>query len=209
MASQEPVRVMSIDDHPLLREGITAIINNQPDMTLIASVATAAEGIKSFMELRPDVTLVDLRLPDLSGIEVIIAIRAQAASARLIVLTTFDGDTEIQRAFKAGASGYLLKSMPSKQIVDTIRTVHMGKRVIPPQIASQIAEHLGEEQLSLRELEVLRHVADGNRNRDIAGLLNISEETVKVHIKHVMEKLGASDRTQSVAIAVRRGMIQL
>jgi DNA-binding NarL/FixJ family response regulator len=200
---------MSVDDHPLLREGISTIINNQPDMSLIASVATGAEGIKSFHELQPDVALVDLRLPDLSGIEVIMAIRAQHAAARLIVLTTFDGDTEIQRAFKAGASGYLLKSMPPKQIVDTVRTVHAGKRVIPPQIALQIAEHLGEEPLSQRELEVLRHVAEGNRNRDIAELLNISEETVKVHLKHVMEKLGASDRTQSVAIAVRRGMIHL
>ncbi len=200
---------MSIDDHPLLREGIATIINNQPDMTLISSVATGAEGIKSFQELRPNVALVDLRLPDLSGIEVIIAIRAKNPGARLIMLTTFEGDTEIQRALKAGASGYLLKNMPAKQIVDTIRTVHGGKRVIPPQIALQIAEHLGEESLSQRELEVLRHVAEGNRNRDIAELLFISEETVKVHMKHVMEKLGASDRTQAVAIAVRRGMIQL
>jgi DNA-binding NarL/FixJ family response regulator len=200
---------MSVDDHPLLREGIAAIINNQADMTLVASVATGADGIKSFNDLRPDVTLVDLRLPDLSGIEVIIAIRAQNPGARLIVLTTFEGDVEIQRAFKAGASGYLLKNMPSKQIVDTVRAVHAGKRVIPPQIALQIAEHVAEDSLSPRELEVLRHVAEGNRNRDIAELLHISEETVKVHLKHVMEKLGASDRTQAVAIAVRRGMIQL
>ncbi len=209
MVSQDSITVMSIDDHPLLREGIATIINNQPDMTLISSVATGAEGIKSFQELRPNVALVDLRLPDLSGIEVIIAIRAKNPGARLIMLTTFEGDTEIQRALKAGASGYLLKNMPAKQIVDTIRTVHGGKRVIPPQIALQIAEHLGEESLSQRELEVLRHVAEGNRNRDIAELLFISEETVKVHMKHVMEKLGASDRTQAVAIAVRRGMIQL
>jgi len=200
---------MSVDDHPLLREGIATIINNQPDMTLIGSAATGAEGISRFNELQPDVTLVDLRLPDLSGIEVITAIRAQHANARLIVLTTFDGDVEIQRALKAGASGYLLKNMPAKQIVDTIRAVHAGKRGIPPQIALQIAEHLSEESLSQRELEVLRHVAEGNRNRDIADLLNISEETVKVHLKHIMEKLGASDRTQAVAIAVRRGMIQL
>jgi DNA-binding NarL/FixJ family response regulator len=200
---------MSVDDHPLLREGIAAIINNQPDMTLVASVATGADGIKSFNDLLPDVTLVDLRLPDLSGIEVIIAIRAQNPGARLIVLTTFEGDVEIQRALKAGASGYLLKNMPSKQIVDTVRAVHAGKRVIPPQIASQIAEHLAEDSLSPREREVLGHVAEGNRNRDIAELLHISEETVKVHLKHVMEKLGASDRTQAVAIAVRRGIIHL
>jgi DNA-binding NarL/FixJ family response regulator len=200
---------MSVDDHPLLREGIGAIINNQPDMTLVASVATGADGIKSFNDLQPDVTLVDLRLPDLSGIEVIIAIRAQNPGARLIVLTTFEGDVEIQRALKAGASGYLLKNMPSKQIVDTVRAVHAGKRVIPPQIALHIAEHLAEDSLSPRELEVLGHVAEGNRNRDIAELLHISEETVKVHLKHVMEKLGASDRTQAVAIAIRRGIIHL
>lgn len=209
MTSEETVRVMTVDDHPLLREGIATIINNQPGMTLIASAATGAEGIRTFNEFQPDVTLVDLRLPDISGIEVIIAIRAQHAGARLIVLTTFEGDIEIQRALKAGAAGYLLKNMPSKQIVDTIRTVHAGKRGIPSQVALQIAEHLGEEPLSQRELEVLRHVAEGNRNRDIAGVLNISEETVKVHLKHIMEKLGASDRTQAVAIAVRRGMIHL
>jgi DNA-binding NarL/FixJ family response regulator len=203
------VRVMSVDDHPLLREGIATIVNNQDDMTLIGSVATGAEGIKSFHELQPDVTLVDLRLPDLSGIEVIIAIRAQHPGARLIVLTTFEGDVEIQRALKAGASGYLLKSMPPKQIVETIRGVHAGRRIIPPQIALQIAEHLAEESLTHRELEVLRHVAEGNRNRDIAEVLHISEDTVKVHLKHVMEKLGASDRTQAVAMAVRRGIMHL
>jgi DNA-binding NarL/FixJ family response regulator len=209
LASANTLRVMSVDDHPLLREGIATIINNQTDMTLISSVATGAEGIKSFNELQPDVTLVDLRLPDLSGIEVISAIRAQNPGARLIVLTTFEGDVEIQRALKAGASGYLLKNMPAKQIVDTVRAVHVGRRVIPPQIAAHIAEHLAEESLSQRELEVLRHVAEGNRNRDIAELLHISEETVKVHLKHVMEKLGASDRTQAVAIAVRRGIMHL
>jgi DNA-binding NarL/FixJ family response regulator len=203
------VRVMSVDDHPLLREGIATMVNNQADMTLIASVATGAEGIKCFHELQPDVTLVDLRLPDLSGIEVIIAIRAQHPGARLIVLTTFEGDVEIQRALKAGASGYLLKSMPPKQIVETIRGVHAGRRIIPPQIALQIAEHLAEESLTHRELEVLRHVAEGNRNRDIAEVLHISEDTVKVHLKHVMEKLGASDRTQAVAMAVRRGIMHL
>jgi DNA-binding NarL/FixJ family response regulator len=209
LGEAKPVRVISVDDHPLLREGIAAIINSQPDMTLVAAAATGAEGIEKFRELRPDITLVDLRLPDVSGIEVIISIRAGNPDARLIVLTTFEGDVEMQRALKAGASGYLLKSMPPKQMVDTIRAVHAGKKGIPPQVAAQLAEHLGDESLSQRELEVLRHVADGNRNRDIAELLFISEETVKVHLKHVMEKLGASDRTQAVAIALRRGMIHL
>ena len=209
MADVKPVRIMSVDDHPLLREGIATIINNQPDMTLVAAAATGTEGIEKFREFRPDVALIDLRLPDLSGIEVIIAIRAENPDARLIVLTTFEGDVEIQRALKAGASGYLLKSMPPKQMVEAIRAVHAGKKGIPPQVAAQLAEHLGDEPLSQRELEVLRHVAGGNRNRDIAQLLFISEETVKVHLKHVMEKLGASDRTQAIAIAVRRGIIQL
>ncbi len=209
MSEVKPVRVMSVDDHPLLREGIAAVINNQPDMQLVTSAETGAEAIEKFRQFRPDVTLMDLRLPDLSGIEVIMAIRAEHANARVIVLTTFEGDVEIQRALKAGASGYLLKSMPPKQMVETIRVVHAGKKGIPPQIAAQIAEHLGEHPLSGRELDVLRHVADGNRNRDIAGLLFISEETVKVHLKHVMEKLGASDRTEAVAIAVRRGIIHL
>ena len=209
MGDAKPVRVMSVDDHPLLREGIAAIINTQPDMTLVASAATGAEGIEKFREFQPDVALIDLRLPDLSGIEVIIAIRAENVEARLIVLTTFEGDVEMQRALKAGASGYLLKSMPPKQMVEVIRAVHAGKKGIPPQVAAQLAEHLGDESLSQRELEVLRHVAGGNRNRDIGELLFISEETVKVHLKHVMEKLGASDRTQAVAIAVRRGIIQL
>ena len=209
MAEAQPIRVMSVDDHPLLREGIAAIVNNQPDMTLVTSAETGAEAIEKFRHFRPDVTLVDLRLPDLSGIEVIAAIRAEDAYARVIVLTTFEGDVEIQRALKAGAAGYLLKSMPPKQMVEAVRAVHAGKKGIPPQIAAQIAEHLGEETLSERELDVLRRVADGNRNRDIAELLFISEETVKVHLKHVMEKLGASDRTEAVAIAVRRGIIQL
>ena len=209
MSDAKPVRVMSVDDHPLLREGIATIINTQLDMTLVASAATGAEGIEKFREFQPDVALIDLRLPDLSGIEVIIAIRAENVDARLIVLTTFEGDVEMQRALKAGASGYLLKSMPPKQMVETIRAVHAGKKGIPPQVAAQLAEHLGDESLSQRELDVLRHVAGGNRNRDIGELLFISEETVKVHLKHVMEKLGASDRTQAVAIAVRRGIIQL
>jgi DNA-binding NarL/FixJ family response regulator len=203
------VRVLSVDDHPLLREGVAAIINSQPDMTLVASAASGAEGIEKFRQLRPHVSLMDLRLPDLSGIEVMIAIRSEFPDARIIVLTTFEGDVEIQRALKAGACGYLLKSMPPRQILESIRLVHAGKKRIPPEIAAQIAEHLADDALSGRELEVLRHVAGGNRNRDIADLLFISEETVKVHLKHVMEKLGAHDRTQAVAIAVRRGIIQL
>ncbi|MEP7362404.1 MAG: response regulator transcription factor [Acidobacteriota bacterium] len=209
MSEQIPIRVFSVDDHPLLREGIAAMINSQPDMLLVAQAASGAEAVQKFREQRPDVTLMDLRLPDMSGIDALIAIRAEFDGARIIILTTFEGDVEIQRALQAGARGYLLKSMPPKELVDVIRQVHAGKKRVPPEVAAQLAEHLSDEALTEREIDVLRHLAGGNRNKDIAELLFISEETVKVHVKHIMEKLGASDRTQAVAIAVRRGIIQL
>jgi DNA-binding NarL/FixJ family response regulator len=209
MSEQTPIRVLSVDDHPLLREGIAAIINNQSDMLIVAQAATGCEAIEMFRRHDPDVTLMDLRLPDMSGIDALIAIRAESPEARVVMLTTFEGDVEIQRAFKAGARGYLLKSTPPKELVETIRHVHAGRKGIPQQIAAHLAEHVGDESLTEREVVVLRHVAEGNRNRDIAEKLFISEETVKVHVKHIMDKLGASDRTQAVAIALRRGIIQL
>ncbi|MBC7932347.1 MAG: response regulator transcription factor [Rubrivivax sp.] len=209
MSEQLPIRVFSVDDHPLLREGIAVIINNEPDMVIVAQAASGGEAVQMFRQYRPDVTLMDLRLPDMSGIDTLIAIRSEAPEARVIMLTTFEGDVEIQRALKAGARGYLLKSNPPKELVETIRHVHAGKKGIPPQIAAHLAEHFSDETLTEREIDVLRHIAGGNRNRDIGERLFISEETVKVHIKHIMEKLGASDRTQAVAIAVRRGIIQL
>ena len=201
--------MFSVDDHPLLREGIAAIINSQPDMLLVAGAVNGTQALQLFREHRPDITLMDLRLPDMSGIDAMIGIRSEFAEARIIVFTTFEGDVEVQRALAAGARGYLLKSMPPKELVEAIRDVHAGKRRVPPEIAAQIAEHFSDERLTSREIDVLRHIAGGNRNRDIAERLFISEETVKVHIKHIMDKLAATDRTQAVAIAVRRGIIQL
>jgi len=204
-----PIRVLSVDDHPLLREGIAALVNSQADMTLVAQASNGAEAVQIFKQHQPDVTLLDLRLPDMSGIDILIAIRSQFPEACVIMLTTFEGDVEIQRALQAGARGYLLKNMPPSELLDVIRQVHAGKKRIPPEIASQLLEHMSDEGLTEREIEVLREVAGGNRNREIAERLFISEETVKVHIKHIMEKLGAADRTQAVAIGIRRGIIQL
>ena len=203
------IRVLSIDDHPLLRQGISALVDAQPDMLLVGQAATGQEGVEQFRAQLPDVTLLDLRLPDMSGVAVLEAIRGEFPEARVVMLTTFEGDVEMQRALAAGARGYLLKTMPPAELVDAIRQVHAGKKRIPPAVAAQLAEHLSDEALTPREVEVLRHIADGNRNKDIAERLFISEETVKVHVKHVMEKLGASDRTEAVSIGVRRGIIQL
>jgi DNA-binding NarL/FixJ family response regulator len=203
------IRILCVDDHPLVHEGIATVIRNQPDMTLIAEAFNGRDAVQKFREHRPDVILLDLRLPDMSGIETMMTIRNEFPEARAIILTTFEGDVEIQRALAAGARAYVLKSMPPKELVEVIRKVHAGKKPIPTQIAAQLAEHYGDEALTEREIDVLRQIAGGNRNRDIAEKLFISEETVKVHIKHVMEKLGASDRTQAVAIGVRRGIIQL
>jgi DNA-binding NarL/FixJ family response regulator len=203
------IRVLSADDHPLLREGIAAIVNSQPDMEVVSQAATGAEAIRQYRTSRPDVMLMDLRLPYLSGIDAMLAIRSEFPEARIVILTTFEGDVEMQRALEAGARGYILKSMPPAELVDAIRHVHAGRKRIPASVAAELAEHFSDEALTGREIEVLRHVAAGNRNRDIADLLFISEETVKVHLRHVMEKLGARDRTQAITIAVRRGIIHL
>lgn len=209
MPKAAPLRVLCVDDHPLLRDGLAAMIGSQADMELVGQAATGAEALALYRKHQPDVTLMDLRLPDMSGIDALIAIRAEWKDARVVMLTTFEGDVSILRALAAGARGYLLKSMPPRELLEAIRDVHAGRKRIPREVMTHLAEHLGDETLTARELEVLRLIAKARRNKDIADQLFISEETVKVHVKHIMEKLGASGRTQAVAIAVPRGIIQL
>ena len=203
------IGVLSVDDHVLVREGIAALINDQPDMRLVAQGSTGHEAIQRFRDHRPDVVLLDVRLPDMNGIDAMIAIRDEFPEARIIIVSSSEGDVEMQRALEGGARGYILKSMPPKDLLEAIRKVHAGKKAIPQEIAARLANHLGEEGLTTREIEILQQIAEGNRNRDIAERLFISEGTVKVHIQHIMEKLGANDRTQAITIAVRRGIIHL
>jgi DNA-binding NarL/FixJ family response regulator len=203
------IRILSLDSHPLFREGIARIIREEPDMLLVSQASTVQEAIQQCREHRPDITLMETRLPDLGGIEALIAIMAGFPAARILVLTGSDGDVDVQRALKAGASGYLLKNTPPSELLQGIRKVHAGQKVVQAELATKLAEHLGEDTLSARELEVLALVAAGNRSRDIGERLCISEETVKVHLRHIREKMGAKDRTEAVAIAARRGIIRL
>jgi len=203
------IRILTVDDHPMLREGIAAAIARQPDMMLVGEATNGREAIDAFRATHPDVTLMDLQMPVMNGVEAITAIRAEFPSARIIVLTTYKGDVYALRALKAGASGYLLKSALRKEMMDAIRTVFAGRPSIPAEIATQIAEHVAADALSEREIEVLQCIARGATNKEVANRLCISEETVKVHMKHVLEKLGANDRTRAVTIALGRGIIEL
>jgi len=209
MAATPRIRVMCVDDHPIVREGMAAIITLQPDMTMVGTAATGREAIQRYEELRPDVALVDLRLPDMSGFDVIKAIRDKFPNARIVVLSSHEGDVDIQRALEAGAQGYVAKGIVRDELLDIIRGVHGGKRRLPAAVAQTLAEHMADEPISPRELEVLSLMAAGKRNKEIAGDLSIAEDTVKMHVRNILSKLQVSDRTEAVTIALRRGIIHL
>jgi len=205
----ERIRILTVDDHPLLREGIAALVNAECDMKLVAEASNGQEALERFRLHRPDVTLMDLQMPGFNGIESIIKIQSEFPNARIIVLTTYTGDVQVLRALKAGARAYILKGHVHRELLDTIRAVHAGKKRIPPEVAAELADHAAEDQLSPREIEVLRLIASGNANKLIADQLSISEETVKSHVTNILSKLGANDRTHAVTIGLRRGIIDL
>ncbi|HEU4479908.1 MAG TPA: response regulator transcription factor [Pyrinomonadaceae bacterium] len=209
MNAAGPIRILTVDDHPMLREGIAAVLASEQDMLLVAEASNGREAVEQFRTHHPDVTLMDVQMPEVNGIDAIVKIREEFPDARIIVLTTYTGDAQAARAFKAGASGYMLKNMVRKELIDTIRTVHAGKKRIPAEIAVEIAQHHSDDALTEREIEVLREVAAGNANKMVGQRLNISEETVKAHMKSILSKLGANDRTHAVTIAVRRGIIEI
>lgn len=201
------IRVLTVDDHPLLREGIKAIIDQAEDMEMVAQAANGREAIQQFKKVRPDVTLMDVQMPELDGIEALIAIRSEYPDARVIVLTTYKGDAQAMRALKAGAQAFLLKSLLQQEMLDTIREVHAGHKRIGDEIAEQLVEHLNDEALTLREVDVLRLIAEGNSNKQIAERLSMSQDTIKGYVRNILTKLGATDRTHAVTIGLKRGII--
>ena len=209
MGPAKQIRILSVEDHPVFRQGLATIIETEPDMVLVGQAGNGVEAIAEFRRHRPDITLMDLRLPGTNGTDILLAIRGEFPNARVIMLSTSDSDGEIQRALRSGASGYVLKSMPQDKLLAVIRSVHAGKRHVPAEVAALLAEHLGEEDLTPRELQVLQLIRDGSKNKQIADQLSISENTVNFHIKNIVDKLGANDRTHAVTIAVRRGLLPL
>jgi DNA-binding NarL/FixJ family response regulator len=205
----KPIRIALADDHPLLRQGITALLADQTDLQLVAEASNGLEAVEQFRRDRPDVMLMDLQMPGMNGIDAMIAIRGEFPDARFIVLTTYSGDVQIVRALKAGARAYLLKSLLHRELLDTIRAVHAGQKRIPPEVAAELAEHAADDSLTAREIEVLRLIAAGNANKLVADRLSITEETVKAHVKNILSKLDANDRTHAVTIALKRGIIEL
>ena len=208
-SAPKPIRIALVDDHPLLRQGIAALIADQPDLQLVAQASNGLEAIEQFRLHRPDVMLMDLQMPGMNGIDAMSAIRAEFPDARFVVLTTYTGDVQIVRALKAGARAYLLKSLLHRELLDTIRAVHAGQKRIPPEIAAELADHAADDALTPREIEVLRLIAAGNANKIVADQLSITEETVKAHVKNILSKLDANDRTHAVTIALKRGIIEL
>jgi DNA-binding NarL/FixJ family response regulator len=203
------IRILAVDDHPMLREGIAALVASQSDMKLVGEASTGREALEQFRKHRPDLTLMDLQMPDMDGVEAMFAICSEFPDARIIVLTTYKGDVQVLRALKAGARAYLLKGLLRKELLETIRAVHAGQKRIPAEVAAELADHAIDDALTPREIDVLRWIASGNANKLIADRLSITEETVKGHVKNILSKLGASDRTHAVTIAVKRGIIDL
>jgi len=208
-SSPNLIRILTVDDHPLLREGIAFLVKSQQDMELVAEASDGEEAIEQFRRHRPDVTLMDLRMPNLNGTEAISRIRNEFPDAKIIVLSTYAGDVQVLRAIKAGARGYIVKGHVHRELLEAIRSVHAGHKRIPPEIAAELAEHAADDELSSREIDVVRLIGAGNANKEIADKLSIGETTVKSHITNILSKLGANDRAHAVTIALRRGIIEL